>query len=79
MTQDIETKNYDGSYCPKCTGKNVEITEQEFDFGYLFLRIECHDCGIEYTSTIRTNGNKLSQNEVKIVEGSDNAKWSKEN
>jgi len=74
-----ETKNYDGSYCPKCKGKNIEIIDNEHDFGYLELKIECHDCGIEYTSTIQVSGNKLTQNNVEIVEDSDNAKWSKEN
>lgn len=42
------TKNYDGSYCPKCQSQQVEIIDNEHDFGFLELNVKCSECGLEY-------------------------------
>lgn len=60
--------NYDGSYCPKCKSKNVEIQDNEHSFGYLELEIKCLACKCEYTSTVQVKNNKLEFNQVQINE-----------
>lgn len=42
------TKNYDGSYCPKCQSQQVEIIDNEHDFGFLELNVKCSECDLEY-------------------------------
>ena len=65
---EIETKHYDGSYCPECKSDQVEIKDNSHDFGYLELEIICNDCNCFYSSQIQVSSNKLLQNEITVHE-----------
>ena len=61
---EIDTKYYDGSYCPKCASQNVEIYDHSYgmegDHVDLEVRSKCLDCGVLYrTVMVHGRGKEL--------------------